>query len=112
VRAPHDNGDHDDEDGRSKRQADIEEQGAAHLESFSTTGARRLGARRRPREAMLAQYKPTEAEPPREPRSPKTAPRLRDGSLMLFTPALIRAPVHASRLVRKFEADRAPPDRA
>jgi hypothetical protein len=43
-------------------------------------------------------------EPPREPRPPKTAPRLRDGSVMLFTPALIRLPVHASWLVWKFEA--------
>jgi hypothetical protein len=46
----------------------------------------------------------TEIEPRREPRPQKTAPRLRDGSLTLFTPALISAPVHASRLVRKFEA--------
>jgi hypothetical protein len=54
-------------------------------------------------ESMVDQYKLTEAEPPREPRPPKTAPRLRDGGLMLFTPALIRAPVHASRPVRKLE---------
>jgi hypothetical protein len=52
----------------------------------------------------LCAFNPAEAEPPREARPPKTAPRLRDGSLMLFTPALISAPVHASRLVRKFEA--------
>jgi hypothetical protein len=53
---------------------------------------------------MLARYKLAEAEPPREPLPPKPAPRLRDGSLMLLAPALICLPVHASRLVRKFEA--------
>jgi hypothetical protein len=58
----------------------------------------------RPRETMVAQFKLTEVDPPREPRAPKTAPRLRDGSLMLLTPALISAPVHAPRLAWKLKA--------
>jgi hypothetical protein len=49
-------------------------------------------------------FNPAETESPREPRPRKTAPRLRDGSLMLFTPTLVRTPVHPSRLVGKFEA--------
>jgi hypothetical protein len=37
----------------------------------------------------LCTFDPAETEPPREPRPPKTAPRLCDGSLMLLAPALI-----------------------